>query len=340
MSSISAGKIIQGILKNYGPLTGKELKQYAAEARYVPEAGIGDDVNAGVGVGTCTGAGDDIAFVAGTGELSLWRLCMKVDGIFTSRVGKRYLRLDKNVEGYARLSPSIIREFHGYTVIGTKDQLPEIRHKASLITEEMLRISRRKFSIAEETIRKIVEIHDESELIKACTCFIIAGDVAYGMSHAEPRPESSTGWMVNGSDLDIIAVTENLPENISKSLEQSIYERKYYLLKNPSYREELDFVVKDISKAEEQMQFDTFRHMVASKIMDEGLFLYGSNRIFDKLKKMLETNCIPQKLADLEKAATAGRAEAETYLQNCSDSLPAAEYMKLFCTNEEREEFE
>ncbi len=74
--------------------------------------------------------------------------------------------------------------------------------------------------------------------------------------------------------------------------------------------------------------------------MDEGLFLYGSNKIFEKLKKMLETNCIPQKLADLEKAATAGRAEAETYLQNCSDSLPAAEYMKLFCTNEEREEFE
>ena len=37
---------------------------------------------------------------------------------------------------------------------------------------------------------------------------MIAGDVVFEMAHLEPRPESSTGKLVKGSDLDIVVVTK------------------------------------------------------------------------------------------------------------------------------------
>lgn len=43
--------------------------------------------------------------------LSVWRACNKPGKIFTETAGRRYLRLDRHVQGYARLSPSILREF-------------------------------------------------------------------------------------------------------------------------------------------------------------------------------------------------------------------------------------
>ena len=67
-------RTILSILAARGPLTGKELRE-------------------------ATGADD----------LALWRLCRATPAIHESRVGRRYLRLDKQVDGYARLSPSIKR---------------------------------------------------------------------------------------------------------------------------------------------------------------------------------------------------------------------------------------
>ncbi|MCJ7665513.1 MAG: hypothetical protein MUO59_02105, partial [Actinobacteria bacterium] len=48
--------------------------------------------------------------------LSIWRVCNKSEKILTETFGRRYLRLDRHVQGYARLSPSILREFLTYTV--------------------------------------------------------------------------------------------------------------------------------------------------------------------------------------------------------------------------------
>jgi hypothetical protein len=61
-------KIIK-IIENEGPLTGKELREKT-----------------------------------GIDELSLWRACYKCDDIVTEVFGRKYLRLDKKIEGYARLS--------------------------------------------------------------------------------------------------------------------------------------------------------------------------------------------------------------------------------------------
>jgi hypothetical protein len=51
---------------------------------------------------------------------NLWKICNSSEKIIKKTIGKRYVRLDQQVDGYARLSPSIIREFYGYTIIGTE----------------------------------------------------------------------------------------------------------------------------------------------------------------------------------------------------------------------------
>jgi hypothetical protein len=295
-------KIVR-LLKKHGPLTGKEL---------------------------C----DKILL----DELSLWRICSKSDKIILKTFGKRFLRLDMRVEGYGRLSPSIKREFLTYTVIGLKKDSRKINERAESLYSKIKNISRQKFELAREIIKKILEYHSESAIITSSACFIIAGDIVYEMAHSELRPEKSTGALVRGSDIDIVAVTENLPEESIKDIDNMMYKEKYYLLKNPSYREEIDYIVKDITRVRTQLKFDTFKSMIASKILDEGEFLYGSRDIFEKIKEMLLENRIPEKLLAIEEKAVADRENARSYLLSSTQILPEEEYMKLFYTKQEKEE--
>src|SRR4030042_1363788 len=193
-------------------------------------------------------------------------------------------------------------------------------------------------SLAREIIKKIVEYHPEPAIITSSACFIIAGDIVYEMAHSEPRLEKSTETLVRGSDIDIVAVTEKLPEVSIKDIDNMMYREKYYLLKNPSYREEIDYIVKDIQKVRTQLKFDTFKSMIASKILDEGEFLYGSRNIFEKIKEMLLENRIPEKLLAIEEKAIAERENARSYMLSSAEILPEDEYMQLFYTKQEKEE--
>lgn len=271
-------------------------------------------------------------------ELTLWRICNKSEEIILRKFGRRFLRLDKQVEGYARLSPSIKREFLTYTVVGLEKDCQEIEAELKSLHAEIKNISRQKFKLAGDIIKKIVQCQKEPETVIECACFIIAGDIIYEMAHSVPRPEKSTGRLVKGSDLDIIAVTENLPEESIKELDRSIYQEKYYLLKNPSYREEIDYIVKDMSRVKTQLKFNTFKFMIASKIMHEGELLYGSRKIFEKIKKMILERKIPEKLRVIEEKAVANRKEAESYLLKSTSEIGEEEYLKLFYTRQEKEE--
>jgi hypothetical protein len=296
-------KIIE-LLDNQGPLTGKELLEKIK-----------------------------------LDEFSMWKICNSSERLVTKTIGSRYLRLDRQVEGYARLSPSIIREFHGYTVIGTEKNIHEILEKAKLIHQDIIEISRKKFALAQGVVTKIVESQETADIIKIGACFIIAGDVAYEMSHLEPRPEASTGELVKGSDLDIVVITQGLPDSIINALDLAIYQHKNFLLKNPSYNEEIDYIVKDIQKVKDQLKFNSFESMVASKILYEGKFLYGNFDIFKQVKNMLIDEGIPEKIRALEEAARVNRNNAREYLLKYEGKLTDAENMKLFYTKEEKEEF-
>jgi hypothetical protein len=296
-------KKILELLKKQGPLTGREL---------------------------CNNIQSD--------ELTLWRACNKSEEIILKKIGRRFLRFDKQVDGYARLSPSIKREFLTYTVAGLEKDCREIEKKSRSLHSEIKSISRQKLKLSEDIIKKIVQCQKKPENVKECACFIIAGDIIYKMAHSVPRPEESTGILIRGSDLDIIAVTENLPEKSIKELDNSIYQEKYYLLKTPSYREEIDYIVKDMDKVKAQLKFNDFKSMIASKILFEGQFLYGSRKIFEKIKKMILKSKIPEKLRIMEEKAVTNREKAESYLLNNTRVFPGEEYLKLFYTKQEREE--
>jgi len=187
--------------------------------------------------------------------LELWKACNSSDDIILQTIATRYLRLDKHVEGYARLSPSILREFYNYTVVGLKDQSEAVSYKSRQILDRIKQISKNKLELAQTTVEKIVETRQDADLIRSRACFLIGGDVAYEMAHLEPRPEYSTGELVNGSDLDIVVIYKDLPRETAESLDNAIYTQKYFLLKNPTYKEEIDYIIKDVSKVETQLEF-------------------------------------------------------------------------------------
>jgi len=270
--------------------------------------------------------------------LFIWRICNRSEKILTETIGKRYLRLDRQVEGFVRLSPSILREFLTYTVIGLDDDIENIKVKAMELSRSIEKISMEKFILSKEIISRVVSSQKYHEEIKKKAVFIIAGDVVYNMAHRESRPESSTSKMVNGSDLDIIIITEDLPEDIIKELDRSIYHEKYYLLKMPAYREEIDYIIKDVNKVKQQLSFNCFEFMVASKILDEGKLLFGSDYLFDSIEKILLEKGIPKKLADLENTAISEREKARSYLLKTTGLISQDEYKNLFYTTEETEE--
>ncbi len=282
--------------------------------------------------------GKDFVQACGLEIFEAWKLCSGSSEIITKIVGNRYLRLDSKVEGYARLSPSIMREFLNYTVIGLAGQEEAVSYRARLLSEESAAISSSKINLARDTIERLVETYHSRDIIIDRTCFIIAGDVVFGMAHAEPRPESSTGELVKGSDLDIIGITEDLPLDLYEELDSLIYKEKYNLLMNPASKEELDYIIKDLSVVSEQLKFGDFKSMVASKILDEGQYLFGSRNLFDRIKQMIKTAGVSEKIMQLEKKAREDRIQAVPALLTAEETGSRENLMTLFYTTEEKEE--
>jgi len=282
--------------------------------------------------------GKDIVQKTGLETFNAWKTCRLDENIATYVVGQRYLRLDQKVDGFARLSPSIMREFLNYTVISLKEEEEAAIIKADEITKAITSTSKKKFDLAKEAVARIIEQNPVSNTIAGAPVFIIAGDVVFNMAHAEPRPEVSTGELVRGSDLDIIVVTEELPASDINQLDKLMYLEKYNLLVNPALKEELDYVVKDIETVKEQLQFCDFKGMVASKILDEGAYLYGSYDLYCRIKRLLKEYGISDKLSRLEEKAHQERNEAEKTLLSALEAAGWDDLMLLFYTTEEKEE--
>jgi hypothetical protein len=270
---------------------------------------------------------------------ALWHTCKVTPAVRFEIIGKRFLRLDRVVQGFARLSPSIRREFLTYTLVGLEIQVDEIARRAQVLRAEIRRISRAKLDLARDSITSAVETLAGRETILPKVCFIIAGDITYEMSHLVPRPEKSTGELVRGSDLDIIVITENdFPAEAARLLDKAIYRKKHFLLVHPDYREEIDYILKDFSRIDEQLRFDTFESMVACKILDEGKFLYGSVDVFQAVKALVAKHGIREKLSKMESQAIDSRRLAETRLLEVHGKLSESEAYHLFYTREEGEE--
>ncbi|MDP6459916.1 MAG: hypothetical protein QF829_03890, partial [Candidatus Hydrothermarchaeota archaeon] len=90
--------------------------------------------------------GRELYDITGVNLFDLWRRCKSDEKMYLKRVGHRYLRFDRNIEGYARLSPSIQREFFTYSVIGLRGDDENIDERAKAVNREIKRISREKLA--------------------------------------------------------------------------------------------------------------------------------------------------------------------------------------------------
>jgi len=289
--------------------------------------------------GPLTGA--EISQAMDNDLLLLWR-CSKLSKHLAIRtIGRRYLRLDRRIEGFARLSPSILREFLTYSVIGLAGDHGALIQRTHEINSHIEQITRAKSELAYTILSAVVGRFGNEDLIKQQASIIIAGDIVHNMAHDVPRPERSTGKLVKGSDMDIIVVVDDLfPKRLTERLDEIIYREKQNILTTPHLREEIDYIVKDMNRVREQMEFDTFRHMVACKILQEGTLLYGSEDLFSTIKEMLRKQGITERLDALEDRAEHFRRDAEIHLLKEDPEKIREEYHDLFYPTEESEEFE
>ncbi len=273
-------------------------------------------------------------------DLLLWRACKTSCHIMVKTLGTRYLRLDRRVQGFARLSPSILREFLTYSIVGLPEDPLSLIRKADRILAHIEDVSRAKSQLAYSVISSLTDRFPEGMLAEH-TCFILAGDIVYNMAHDVSRPERSTGKMVKGSDMDLVVIVDDhLPAAQVKRLDNAIYEEKYRLLITPHVREEIDYVIKNLERVREQIRFDTFKHMVACKILREGTCLYGNSDVFHRVKNMLKENGIDRKIQTMEARSLLFRKQAEECLLHEGPERIKSEFRDLFYPVEESEEFE
>ena len=289
--------------------------------------------------GPLTGA--EILDALGDDALFLWRACRRSKQVAIQTIGCRYLRLDSKIEGFARLSPSILREFLTYSAIGlTRDQDSLVR-KANEIASHIKEVSKAKLELAKNVFSTVLSRLENDVLIKEQACILIAGDIVYDMAHDAPRPERSTGKLVKGSDMDLVVVVDDLfPKELMERMDEMIYREKQNVLMTPHLREEMDYVVKDLARVREQMGFDTFKRMVACKILQESTLLFGNQDLFKTIKSMLQEQGITEKLVRMEDQAAIFRRDAEATLLREDPEKIKNEGLYLFYPTEESEEFE
>lgn len=289
--------------------------------------------------GPLTGA--EISKAMDNDLLLLWRCCKLSKHLAIRTIGRRYLRLDRRIQDFARLSPSILREFLTYSVIGLAGDNEALIERANEINSHIEQITRAKSELAYLIVSAAMDRFDNSALVRDQASIIIAGDIVYNMAHDVPRPERSTGKLVKGSDMDIVLVVDDrFPKRLIHTLDEIIYQEKQRILITPHLREEIDYIVKDMNRVREQMKFQTFKHMVACKILEEGTLLYGSEDLFSAIKEMLRKQGVTKKLDDLENRARIFRRNAERDLLNKDPEKIREEYHDLFYPTEESEEFE
>ena len=289
--------------------------------------------------GPCTGF--EILSEIDDDSLLIWKACKTSPQLQVRTLGKRYMRLDRHVEGFARLSPSILREFLTYSVIGLASDPVPLEKRCAEITERIHEISRFKFGLAQQMVSEIMEEFEDEVSRKHQICFIIAGDIVYDMAHDVPRPEKSTGKLVKGSDIDLIAVVDDtLPDDSISKLDKIIHQKKYRMLITPSINEEVDYKIKKLALIRDQARFDDFKHKVAIKILQEGMLVYGSEDLFRTVKTIIEENGLIEKLNELEERAKLFRKKAEDSILDDRMDKEQIKEAHLFYSAEEFEEFE
>ncbi|MBI2176440.1 hypothetical protein HYU40_03800 [Candidatus Woesearchaeota archaeon] len=244
----------------------------------------------------------------------LWAVCTNSCAMARKTVGTRYLRIDKDT-GKLGITPAIPREFADFTVLGMNTE--EVAAKAEQIMDYHAKVSEGKKALARGIIaeceRRVGYAHPQSD-ISVGMCFLLVGDVAYGMS-SDFRREVN-GEYVKGSDLDIVIIhSEDAPAAILDTFDKNLLDLKWAALKRE--REEVDYVIKSINRVKEQAAMSTPKEAAACKIISEGVLIHGSQSLYERARGIVASSGAAGKLqAMTARAALLREAEERKLLED------------------------
>lgn len=264
----------------------------------------------------------------------LWRLTQNSAKIYTTHFSRWYLRVDAEVEGYARLSPSILRAFLTYTRFSTLENIEQAQHDARKQRKFHVAVSEKKRQIARDLLDEFIP----EELLSRIGV-LIAGDVCRDMAHEVPRPERSTGEMVKGSDIDLIFVIGADDKALCNELDTILLEAKNVYLRHPAYREELDFVVNSLDHYRRVSVFETPKQMISCKAALEGQYLADDRELIMQAREILLRADIPRKVLDLSERAFSERLQSVERLRKNPEWINSPQEKRFFYFSDEIWEF-
>lgn len=297
-------EIILALLDEHGPMLGKELHAHLPDMS----------------------------------NLELWQACFTSDNLQISQFSRYYLRFDITRKDYIRLSPSILRDFMSFTLVSRGSQRNKVAERLVRLSNEHREISRWKTSLARNVLSDVFTSLGEQKSSQVCA--FIAGDLAYFLGHNEPREVAALGEIVKGSDLDIVIVHKGLSDEDVKKIEEHMLVAKNYLLRTPSLRQELDFIVKPLSRMYEQFAYKTIQEKIASKIVYESLFMAGSVSLYSAIMEELRHSGVQDQIAQDFDKGLADRSSAVSKLLGSDRAALDTDARSLFYFSQERIEFE
>ncbi len=274
-----------------------------------------------------------------TGDyLAVWKACFNSGFLQISHFARYYLRYDISREEFIRLSPSILRDFLSFTILSLPHQRNAVIDRQVFLSNAHREISIKKMQIAMETFFHLDE--EDRDFLAQNTCAFLAGDIAYFLAHEEPRESKSLGKIMSGSDIDIILVyRDGIDEERIKAIDEKFLKIKFLILKSSGYKEEIDFIFKPQSKMIGQFTYKDIHQKIASKILYESIYIFGSLELYMNLKKSLADVGTKKLIEDDFQTALLGRKESmKTLLETTSGKMDDS-VQSLFFFSQERVEF-
>lgn len=273
--------------------------------------------------------------------IDLWHACYVSRRIRIRNCARYYLRYDITRDNVLRLSPSILRDFLTFSLIYLPEQSVSAVEDGTLLANKFRSISLRKLSRARQALLEL-DPDLQRELNEHCVVFL-SGDIAYFLAHDTRRMHPTLDVPVNGSDIDIVIVTNHQadPEKI-KAIGDALLKIKRLYLLMPKVREELDFIVKPFDKMIDQLAYGDIHQKIASKILYESYFLMGRVDIYESLMRHLELRGTRAKIeADFETALGQRKDTIRKILAlSPEESVKDPEVASLFFVSQERLEFQ
>ncbi len=283
-----------------------------------------------------------LAELGDVSSMIVWKICRSSPQFRLKNSARYYLRYDITRDNQLRLSPSILRNFMSFTLVHLADQSVRAVERSILLSNHHRLISMKKLQFAR---RAILALKPETRaVLQDHACAFIAGDISYFLAHDEPRRVNNTDFMVKGSDIDIVFVhTPQVSVDFVRAAEDEFTKIKFQYLKDPAITQEIDFIFKPVSRMIDQLGYKSIAEKIASKILYESSYLFGSLEMYDAMTKQLKLFGTEGKIDRDFETALRERQETIRKIFSFSDEQVLAkdpEVQSLFYFSQERLEFE